>query len=400
MNILTIPLRNLRRKWLKTCLLTVVFTAAVLSVVGLTYVSQEVGQSLEKKLTQFGANILVEPKVESLSVGYGGFNLGEVAYDTKYLKADDAEAKIRSIALHERISSVAPKLIEMVKVGGKPVGVIGVNFEQENLIKNYWTVIGAMPAKPNEVLAGSKAAALLGLAVGSTITANGRDFTVSGVLDETGSEDDGVIFADLRALQAATGKLGQANFIEVAALCSACPIDDIVAQIRTLLPDVEIVAMQKVVKSRMYAIDFVKNLAAGVCAVLLLTACFMIALSLLASVNERKNEIGILRSLGFSRTKVFSIFCFEAVAIGCVAAVAGYLGGVAASQKTLAMLDIAGQASLAEQAAHIGHGAAVGFDPAHFGLTLAAVCLISIAASIVPAWKAANTDPCEALVML
>ncbi|MBF0482379.1 MAG: ABC transporter permease [Desulfovibrionaceae bacterium] len=397
MNILTIPLRNLRRKWLKTCLLTGVFAAAVLSVVGLTYVSREVGQSLEKKLTQFGANILVEPKVESLSVGYGGFNLGAVAYAAKSLDASAAAAKIRSIALHERISSVAPKLIEMAKVGDKPVGLIGVDFEQEQLIKNYWTVTGAMPDKPGEVLAGSKAASLLGLAVGSTLTASGRDFTVAGVLDETGSEDDAVIFAGLRDVQEATGAIGQANFIEVAALCSACPIDDIVAQIRALLPDVEIVAMQKVVKSRMYAIDFVKNLAMGVCAVLLLTACFMIALSLLASVNERKHEIGILRSLGFSRAKVFAIFCFEAVAIGCAAAVAGYLGGVLASQKTLAMLDVAGQA---EQAAHAGHASVVGFDAAHFGLTLAAVCLISVAASIAPAWKAANTDPCEALVML
>jgi putative ABC transport system permease protein len=394
MNITSIPLRNLRRKWLKTCLLTVVFAAAVLSVVGLTYVSQEVGHSLEKKLTQFGANILIQPKVEALSVGYGGFNLGAVAYDTKYLDAAGAEAKVRAIELHERILSVAPKLIEMVKVHDKPVGVIGVNFDQELLIKNYWSLTGDMPGKPGQLMPGSKAAAMLGLKVGSIVPINGRDFTVSGVLDETGSEDDSVIFAGIEDLQQVMNRPGQAHFIEVAALCSGCPIDDIVAQIRTAIPDVDIVAMQKVVKSRMYAIDFVKNLATAVCAVLLLTACFMIALSLLASVNERKHEIGILRSLGFSKAKVFAIFCFEAVAIGFLAAAVGYVGGVLASQKTLAILDIV------EQSGHAAHGSPIGFDLAHFGLTLALVCLISMASSVVPAWKAANTDPCEALVML
>lgn len=48
MNILTIPLRNTRKKWVKTLLLLAVFALGVTSIVSLNYVSSVVGESLEK----------------------------------------------------------------------------------------------------------------------------------------------------------------------------------------------------------------------------------------------------------------------------------------------------------------------------------------------------------------
>jgi putative ABC transport system permease protein len=121
--------------------------------------------------------------------------------------------------------------------------------------------------------------------------------------------------------------------------------------------------------------------------ILLLTACFMIALSLLASVNERKNEIGVLRSLGYSRASVFSVFCLEALMIGMAAGLIGFFGGFAVSLKVLDILEMSREAGLT-------------MEPWHLGLTLGGVAVISCLSSVIPAWKAANTDPSQALVML
>uniref|UniRef100_A0A7C4AGU8 ABC transporter permease n=1 Tax=Fundidesulfovibrio putealis TaxID=270496 RepID=A0A7C4AGU8_9BACT len=386
MNLITLPVRTLRRKLMRTLLLTVVFAAGICSVVALNYVSKAVGDSMEKKLTAYGANIMLKPVVDTLAVGYGGFSLGSVSYDVKHLTMDQV-ARVRDIELKERIASVAPKFIALSTVKGRHVAMIGVDWAEEMLIKNYWGFTGRPADKPGEVLVGSNAARDLGLTPGDVFSAEGREFSVAGVLTSTGSEDDNVIFAGIEDLQNALGKPGQVHFAEVAALCSGCPIDDIVAQIQTVLPDVDITAMQKVVKARMYTVHFVQHLALIVSLILLLTACFMIALSLLASVNERKHEIGVLRSLGYSRSSVFSIFCMEALFIGMVAGAVGYFGGFGISHVVMDMLELAKEAELI-------------MEPWHLGVTLAGVAGISCLSSVIPAWKAANTDPSQALVML
>ncbi len=388
MNILTIPLRNLRRKLSRTVLMVVVFSIGVASVTALLELSKAVGESLEAKLSAYGANILVAPRTETLSVSYGGMPLGDVSFDIKYLKEDVVTAAVRGIHHKDRISAVAPKFAVLTRVADKPVGVIGVDFDQELRIKSYWhATAGAMPKAPGDVLAGSEAAARLGLAVGNAVTLEGRPFTVAGILAPTGSEDDKMLFAGLHALQQAVGKENRVHFVEVAALCSGCPIDEITSQIAARLPDTDIKAMQQVVKSRMMTVDFVKQLALAVSGVILLTACVMIGLSVYSSVNERKNEIGLLRALGFSKTAVFFLMNLEALVLGLASAVAGYAAGFASSFKLMALLDL-------------GPGAAPVFDPVQFGVIFAAVAVLSALASLPPSLAAARIEPSQALVML
>jgi putative ABC transport system permease protein len=387
MNIVTLPMRALRRKLLRTAFLTTLFAASICSVVALNYVSRAVGESLDEKLSAFGANIIVEPRAEMLNVGYGGINLSKVSFDVKHLTMEQV-GQIRSIELQDHIAVVAPKLLVLLKVRDASVLVIGVDWAEELLLKaSYWGDAGRAPKLPFEILAGAGTAQVLGLKAGDSVTLEGKPFTVAGVLPPSGSEDDKVLFTGIRDLQAVTGKLGQAHFVEVSALCIHCPIDEIVDQIRQKLPDVDVVTMQRVMKARMRTAQFVQSFALIVSVILLLTACSMIALSLLASVNERKHEIGLLRSLGFSRCSVFAVFCMEAIFVGLVAGIVGYCFGFGASFSVLHMVEPLAVKTLA-------------FDFQHMLLTLAGVSVISCLSSALPAWKAARIDPSRALVVL
>ena len=380
-------MRTMRKKWVKTLLLLSVFTLSVVSIVSLHYVSRVVGESLEKKLTAYGANILVMPGSERLTVSYGGFSMGDMLMGVTDLRERDMEEKIHSIGYRDRISVIAPKLVAMTTIDDVSVGVVGVRFDREKVLKGYWAVQGAFPAAPNGILAGAKAAEKLGLAVGDSVELGGRPAVVSGVIEPTGSDDDSVLFANLDFTQAAFGQPGLVSFVEVSALCAGCPIDDIVAQIAQKLPDTDIQALQSIVKQRMYSVHFVERLILTVSLVILFIACCMVGATMLSSVNERIKEIGLLRSLGFSRRNIFGIFCFESVLIGMASGIIGYFGGYALSLEVLALLDMSGEAVLTMHAGHLA-------------LTCLLIASVSILAAFFPSWKAASIEPSTALISL
>jgi len=387
MNILSIPLANIKRKMAKTSLLVLVFALGVMSIVTLHQISLVVGESLEKKLSTYGANIIVSPRTESLSVSYGGFHMGDMLYDVDDLREEATVRSIQSIDLTERISVIAPKLVGTIDIDDMPVAVVGVRWQQELGIKSYWAIEGTIPERDNQILLGANDARTLSATTGSLLTVFGSRYEVSGIIGETGGDDDQVVFMELGTLQSVLNKPDGVSFVEVAALCSGCPIDDIVGQIQVNLPGAEIKALQNIVNQRMESIHFVQNLALFISIIILITAATMVALSMLSAVNERKKDIGILRSLGYAKHQVFIIFCVEAGIIGVVSGVVGYLAGYGASFKALELL------ALAED-----------FQPVFSGLNMVLTALafggVTILAALYPAWKGAVIEPSEALVAL
>ena len=447
MNILTIPLSCARQKWPRTLMLLCVFLLGFASITALYKVSVAVGEGFEKKLTSFGANIIISPKKETLTVSYGGIPLGDMSLNEGYIPVGQALAAIDSIALKDRIAIKSPKLVGLARLDGKPVPLVGVDFEQEVELKQFWSVLGTFPggatsatmplggsnplafiqnehsshpstspeatqpsgsggtsqnaahisgsqtgkdhaAAPGiETLAGSSLARRLGFEPGASFTLVGHVVKLSGVLTPTGSDDDNVLFVPLSLAQNILQAHEGASFIEVAALCSACPIEDIVAQLSSALPDLEVKALRQVVAQRMYAIRFAQELALLVALVILCSACAMVIVSMLASVNERRGEIGILRAVGFSRGRIFVIFAAEALGIGLLAGAVGYGLGCVAGRHILTTLNIE----------------AATLPPASFpelAVCAAVAALLAVLAAAFPAWRAGRIDPAQALASL
>jgi putative ABC transport system permease protein len=389
MTILTLPLRNIRAKWLRSCLLIAIFTVGIASMSGLYQISQVVADSMEKKLISYGANILVIPRHETLRISYGGYSLGDVTMEEQPIKLDEALRAIEAIGLRANIATIAPKMLSMARISDQAAALIGVDWQQELQLKGYWEVEGVFPEtdSDSDMLAGSEAARKLGLIPGQSVTVNGKNLHLSGILKPTGSDDDMVLFVPLALAQNIAGKPGLASFLEVAALCSGCPIEDIVSQLQTALPDSDVRALAQVAESRMYSVHFVQELAFSVSLVILVTACAMLIMSMLSSVAERRREIGIMRAVGFSRTSVFTVFAAEAIGIGFFAGATGYVLGQFLIVHILRQLHLAEDLSLS-------------FHAAPF---LALIVLSSITAALAaafPAWRASLVEPAEALVSL
>jgi len=381
MRLMDIALNNLRRRQGKMLFLVSGLVIAVATVVSLVSITNTMHSDIQDKIDQFGANIVVVPKSDDLTLSYGGITIATAAFDTKELRTGDV-GKIRTIENSANIATIAPKLVGAVDAGSEKALLVGVDFGSEFKLKKWWEVEGAKPNAPNQLLAGSSAAARLGLAPGKQISIGDRTMDVVGTLRPTGSADDSLLFAELSTVQAILDKPESLSLIEISALCKSCPIEDIVGQISQKLPDARVTALAQTVKSRQQTVDQLTSFSVAVSAVVLLISALIVLTTMMSSVNERTREIGIFRAVGFRKEHVMRIILSEALAISALGGAAGWLLGMVASL------------AISQQ---FVDAASLHWDPWLAVVALALAVFVGVAGSIYPAVQASNLDPAEAL---
>ena len=306
-------------------------TLGITTVVTLISITRMMSEDISKKLDEFGANIVIVPRSDDLAFSYGGISIGEVAVDRQVLRDSDVP-KIRQIEVRDNINIVSPKLIGLVEIEGKKAPLMGVHFEDELKLKKWWKIHGTQPKAHEEVLIGNEVAVRFFKSAGDTLPLSGRSIKIAGVLDETGSQDDFLIFSDLSLVQEVLKKPEALSLIEVSAFCLTCPIDDIVGQISKVLPHAKVTAIKQTIQTRVEALEHFKKFSVGISIIVLLIGGLIVFTNMMASVNERKREIGIFRAIGFRKSHVIRIIFLEALIIGVIAGMVGYLLGLVATQ--------------------------------------------------------------------
>lgn len=330
MRLKDISINNLRRRKSKVFFLILGLTIGITTVVTLLSITRMMNEDISNKLDEFGANILVIPRSNDLSLSYGGLNIGGVSVDTQTLNDSDVP-KIRQIEEKENISTVSPKLIGIVEIDGKKILLTGVLFQEEIRLKKWWKVHGDIPKSRDEILLGNEVAVKLFKSSGDPLAINGKTVRVSGILDETGSQDDFLIFGDLTFVQEALKKPGALSLIEVSAFCISCPIEEIVRQISKVLPHAKVTAIKQTLQTKMEALDHFKKFSIGISIIVLLIGGLIVFTNMMASVNERKREIGVFRAIGFRKSHIIRIIFLEVFIIGLLGGIMGYILGLGVS---------------------------------------------------------------------
>jgi putative ABC transport system permease protein len=126
-------------------------------------------------------------------------------------------------------------------------------------------------------------------------------------------------------------KSGALSLIEVSAFCNTCPIEEIVGQISEKLPHAKVTAIKQTLQTKMEALDHFKKFSLGISIIVLLIGSLIVFTNMMASVNERKREIGIFRAIGFRKSHVIRIIFLESLIVGLIAGIVGYLLGLGVS---------------------------------------------------------------------
>jgi ABC-type lipoprotein release transport system permease subunit len=262
------------------------------------------------------------------------------------------------------------------------------------------------------VLMGQRLAESLGLAIGQRIvlvvsTADQQPdeatFTIRG-LYATGvaSYDETRVFLPLSKAQAFTRTEGRASAIfilldckeEVNAVAAALRAPEREAQeLRTLTwRDLNQVLLQTMEASAIFL--NMMNL------VVLAVVAVVIANTLLMAVFERRREMGILAALGMKGRQILTMFVLEAGTLGVAGIILGILlGGLGVAYLARVGLPI-GEAAAAGEASNMityGNILYARFAPSAWAELSIASLIITLLASLYPAWLAARLEPIDAL---
>lgn len=385
MNLRTIAIRNINRRKGKVVLIFIGLSLAVATLVSIISIVYAFRNSLDQQLNDYGFNIAVFPRTNRLSLNYSGVTISGVTAERIRPLSDGDMAKIKAVA-NKRIRVMSPKVLQVVDVKGRPALLAGVDFRSERRIKRWWDEgFGLFPKERDELMVGDSAAQKLNIKAGDKLTLGLKEFRVSGILFPTGSQDDDLIFGDFETVRSSFSRGQEINLIEIAAEKSD-DVDPLTSILKRKLPRATVTSIKQAVKYKENAMDQLLKFGLAVTGVVVFISALIVFTTMASSVNERRQEIGIFRAVGYRQSKIAAIIFTEAVLISLTSGVSGYMLGFVIAW-VVPLIDKTFKVTVTPNILLLL-------------MSVAMSVMIALAASIVPAWRAANLDPVESLKYL
>lgn len=374
----------------------------------------ELQDAVRKQMLQLGFNVLILPERQDLQELHLSGTLTETmpeSYVTRLSESGIVTVNhllpmvTRRIAWPERMTDV-------VLVGTRGEVPILHRVDKKPLLE---------AVAPGEMVVGYELHQKLQLTVGSPVTLRGVEFTVSKLHPQRGNVDDVTLWIDLAQAQRL---LGLENLIHgILALeceCAGDRISQVRAEIQGLLPGTQVVerysqavtraearaqaqatAVQALAEEKAAGAELIaretaareelqgrqQQLAGWLVPVVILTAAAWVGLLAWSNVRQRREEIGILRTIGLGRFSLLGAIEGKAVLVGLVGGICGVGIGLLVTGCLVGAAEGATLWTLATAPSVV---------PTLWLAPLAAM-LLAAAASWLPALLAANQDPAAIL---
>src|SRR5215471_10827874 len=377
-------------------------------------VATDVGDKMNQELRSQTANLLVTPEEDTLDVSIGGVDL-KPASEGAYIRESDLP-KMKDSFWGNNIQGFAPFLADekTFKVENRDVtaNLIGTYFSQElkssdkafvtgvRIINKFWQVQGAWPADDStDALAGTSLAAKASLHIGDSVEVAGRKLRISGMVSTGGVEDQAII-APLHLVQQALGRPNQVRRVLVSALTK--PEDDfarrdprsmtpamlerwscspyansIAYQIHEALPSVHVEQIRPVEQNQGKVLGRISGLMLLLTIAALIASALAVSAVMAATIIERRQEVGLMKSLGAGNSAVASLFLTEAGLLAVAGGLVGFAVGVIVAHRI-------GQSIF---------GSSITVHPVVLAIVIFAALVVTFAGSTGAVRKAMRFDP-------
>jgi putative ABC transport system permease protein len=224
-----------------------------------------------------------------------------------------------------------------LSTGGAPAFVASV---VPRRFESFAAVHGRFPANAKEVAIDEATAQRASLKLGRQLLVAGsapaKRYEIVGITKFGGGQSFGGASAALLTLgeaQRVVGEPGRYDQIDVAARAGVTP-SELRDRIRAVLPESVVVrtgAQQAATESSELEenLSFLRTFLLVFAYVALVVGAFIIFNTFSITIAQRTRELGLLRTLGASRSQVLRSVVYEGLMLGVIGAVLGLLGGIA-----------------------------------------------------------------------
>ncbi len=216
-----------------------------------------------------------------------------------------------------------------------------------------------------------------------------HEFKVVGILERTGTQDDGTVFMPIDTAREYFNRPNQLTILGIK-LKEFNQFKMHEFESRWLkLPEVQVVGLQQVKNTLVALVATAQTMIAAVAAIAVIVALIGVINTILMSVYERTGEIGIMKALGARRRDIFELIWLETLVICLLGALLGCL---------LAMLGTGAVEKAIKSLANLGvNGSIVNITPGVLGYAVLGAVILGFLGGLYPAWRAASMRPVDAI---
>ncbi|MGZ8928334.1 MAG: ABC transporter permease [Methylobacter sp.] len=391
-DLISLSYRTVLSHKLRSLLTALGIIIGIAAVVVLTSIGRGIHSFVLAEFTQFGTNLISVHPGKTTTFGVSGATISTVR---PLVLAD-----VISLSKVENIIAASPLVQGNARIEARDkqrrTNVLGVG----SAVPEIWRIKAVsgrfLPAEESNprafaVLGNKLAAELFGAAnpLGQRIRIGSDRFRVIGVMEKKGQMvgfdmDDTIYIPAAKALEL----FDRESLMEIHLLYNAnARVAEVEKAIKRNLiarhgsEDFTLVTQNQMLKSMDSILSILTLAVAALGSISLLVGSVGILTIMTIAVSERISEIGLLRAVGAERRTIFQMFLCEALALSAAGGFCGVLLGIA----IVKALDAALPALPVELA--------WAYIVAAFVVSL----LIGVAAGVVPAMKAAQMEPLEAL---
>jgi len=380
MGLWDIAINNLKRRRVKMLLIIIGIAIGIATVVTLFSLTTAMHNKITNDLEKMGTKLLLTPQSEKISFTYGGIIVAQdVAFDIKTI-SKNVLSLLEAKAEELNIKYIVPKNVQTVELEGKPNLLVGMDINIEFMAKPWLKVKGDLPGQEKQILLGNNLAGQMAKDPGDTVLINNQELIVSGVLNETGQQEDNIILAPLALAEELSGN-STLSLVEITLDTNPNTNADI-NNLKAIIPGVKVTTVQDVMESRKEVIKRYEKFAFIVSIIVLVILVLIVLTTMLGAVNERIREIAIFRAIGFSKKDILHILFFEATLVCILGGLIGYILGVITAKGA---------------APKVETDLLINWNPLLAAIMLAVTIIVGLLAGWLPAVKAIRLDPHEVL---
>lgn len=348
-------------------LLSIIIVSTVSS--GLLAVYIDSPNQLNKEFRRYGANLIFFSNKDSVPLTPKSYQ------------------NVRSAINSGQLIGLSSYKYKTTKLGENPVTFVGTTLSQVKKTYPYWYITGSYPTNRSSVLVGQEVAKRFNLRLGGIYSITGAsdsdgnysvEVKISGII-QTGGIEEGLIYGDISILTKIFPSEPITYDIFEASISANSTSLKLIGEKARKLNDGQIVfeLSKKIAASENRVTKKLTSLIFYVTSIILIITMICVATTTISMISERRNEIGLKKSLGANNQAIFLEFLGETFLLGIIGGIIGLIFGNIFSR--IVGLQVFGRI--------------VNFPIYLIPITLIVCVLINGLACMIPVKRALNVDP-------